>query len=295
MDTPARVLRSGRWPGMRGERVETWGPHGARVPVKGFEKSMLAMNRRPLICDDCGEAFKEPTNHFCRGDGDNLCRMNFHIRKIFCDSNSDFLDLMWPIETFAHFLDVQRRCPDVTLINCTKRPENFFPRMSATVNYLAEKHNAGGRDEWICGLLGWLNEWITYDHPHKNITLLTSVENQPMADKRVRDALKIPAACRGLSLEPLLGPVDLMKVKTGSTKFQDGWALGIGIDWLIIGCESGPRRRPCNLEWIESLVEQGLEAGVPVWVKQISMDGKVETDMSKFPKHLQIREWPKGF
>ena len=281
MDTPARVLRSGRWPGMRGERVETWGPHGARVPVKGFEKSMLAMNRRPWICQcgyaaanaplDAGELKCESCGQYRR----------WHIRRIFCNSNSDYLDKKWPIEIFAHFLDVQRRCPDVTLINCTKRPENWLLRMISVVHHIFKP------DVDQVELYHWLMDWRTGVKVPTNIIQLTSVENQPMADKRITELLKIPAACRGLSLEPLLGPVDI------SHWCIEGGAGGI--DWAIIGAESGPRRRECKIEWIESLVEQGLEAGVAVFVKQISVNGKVETDMSKFPKNLQIREWPKGF
>jgi protein gp37 len=283
-DTPARVLRH------RG--IETWGDKGQRVPVKGFEKSMLAMNRKPWICNKCGVASHEK---ICWGKctSNKPIPITFHRRRIFCDSNSDWLDDKWPIETLAHFLDVQRRCPDVTLINCTKRPENFFPRMRAMMTSIRGY-------EIKTPLLNWLEAW-TNGQPPTNIVMLTSVENQPMADRRIPELLKIPEVCRGLSVEPLIGPVSLRWLavfdgmatkKTTNTNEYDGLRK---LDWLIIGCESGPRRRECKLEWIESLVEQGNAAGVAVFVKQISLNGKVSHDPADWPEHLRVREWPAGF
>ena len=47
------------------------------------------------------------------------------------------------------------------------------------------------------------------------------------------------------------------------------------LGWVVIGCESGTGRRPCKLEWIESMVDQCKIAGVPCYVKQIDWHGKV--------------------
>ena len=280
-----------------------WGKGVPRHKFTGAMKNLAALNRRPWICanghahaikpnDKCGHHYFPDAFYKARNEKVMCRNQEFHSRIIFNGDLCDIFDEEAPIELLAEWLDGMRLADRCTNLLCTKRPENFMDRLITITN---QQSDCSGDALPVrqTDLARWLDEWLT-GNPPANIILLTSVENQAMADKRIPELLKIPAACRGLSLEPLMGPVDLMKVKTGSTKFQDGWALGIGIDWLIIGCESGPRRRPCNLEWIESLVEQGLEAGVPVWVKQISMDGKVETDMSKFPKHLQIREWPKG-
>ena len=56
-----------------------------------------------------------------------------------------------------------------------------------------------------------------------------------------------------LSAEPLLGPIDLLKGRNGMPPFR----------WVVVGCESGPRRRPCKIEWVEGIVGQCLAAGVP--------------------------------
>jgi len=139
-----------------------------------------------------------------------------------------------------------------------------------------------------------------------NVIIGTSAENQEWMDKRAPEILKVPGR-KVLSLEPLLGPVDLGYPKSlfpkGPQMCCDGrecGCMGKPLDppiiyyfnWVIVGCESGPNRRPCKIEWVESVVEQCVAANVPVWVKQIDIGGKVERDLSKFPKHLQRREMP---
>lgn len=64
------------------------------------------------------------------------------------------------------------------------------------------------------------------------------------------------------------------------------------LNWVIIGCESGPRRRPCNLEWVKSVVDQCDAAQVPVFVKQLDLGGKVSHDMSEWPEWARRQEWP---
>lgn len=87
-----------------------------------------------------------------------------------------------------------------------------------------------------------------------------------------------------LSAEPLLGPIDLglRYIAPEDMPFE----------WVVVGCESGPNRRPCKIEWVESIVEQCRKAGIPVFVKQLDINGKCESDITKFPKHLQIRQVP---
>jgi len=86
-----------------------------------------------------------------------------------------------------------------------------------------------------------------------------------------------------VSAEPLLGPLRLG---------LDGELIPGTYKWLVVGCESGPRRRPCKLEWVESIVDQCRSRGVPVFVKQLDINGKCERDITKFPAHLRIRQVP---
>lgn len=335
IDTPARVLRH------RG--IETWGDSGQRVLVKGFEKSMLAMNRKQWICDECGHAQEWQEIDSYEHVGCSKCGTTTHRRRTFCDSNSDWLDEKWPIETLAHFLDVCRRCPDMILILCTKRPENWEQRMRQALHWLQDHTPLKDIED------AWLHDWVECGKAPANVILLASVENQEAADTRIPELLRIPAACRGLSLEPLLGPVDLkLKKKNpshseicecghskqwhdcgrgrcdvipqgglrcGCRKFKDStFNEGTGIDWLIIGGESGTNARPCNVDWIRSLVAQVKAAGLATFVKQLGenpfgiladpstprvacgpITDKKGGDPSEWPADLRVQEWPKGF
>lgn len=130
-----------------------------------------------------------------------------------------------------------------------------------------------------------------------NVHVFFSVSTQAELDNAVPILLQIPAAVRGLSLEPLLGPIDLGR-KAIWTGHEQKQALSVGmrlrqeVHCVIVGCESGPNRRPCEWKWIRNIVEQCKEAGVCCYAKQIEIDGKVVTDPKKFPKDLRVRQYP---
>ena len=86
-----------------------------------------------------------------------------------------------------------------------------------------------------------------------NVWMGVTIEAQEYAWRadRLREA---PAAVRFLSLEPLLGPIAELDL--------------LGIDWVILGGESGPRARPMKAEWARSVRDQCLSAGVPFFFKQ---------------------------
>lgn len=118
----------------------------------------------------------------------------------------------------------------------------------------------------------------------ENIHVGVSVEDQLSADKRIIQLLNtdLDDALRFVSIEPMLGPVNLLpKLK---------------LDWVILGCESGPGRRPMKLEWARSIRDECQAAGVPLFVKQLPAwpceGARVCHDMSQFPTDLQIREFP---
>ena len=86
-----------------------------------------------------------------------------------------------------------------------------------------------------------------------NVWMGVSVEDARVVH-RIDDLRRVPAAVRFLSLEPLIGPLDSLR-------------LG-GIHWVIVGGESGPRARPLRSEWVESIFRQCRAAGVPFFFKQ---------------------------
>jgi protein gp37 len=86
-----------------------------------------------------------------------------------------------------------------------------------------------------------------------NVWQGVSVENSRYV-ARVADLVEVPAAVRFLSVEPLLGPIDHLPLK--------------GIDWVIVGGESGPGHRPIQPTWVRSIRDQCESAGVPFFFKQ---------------------------
>lgn len=112
----------------------------------------------------------------------------------------------------------------------------------------------------------------------ENAWIGTSVENQEAADERAHHLMSIPAAVRFLSCEPLLGAVDVSRWLTKHGPPKGAWqnvdARGLarywhGIDWVIVGAESGHKARPFNLDWARSIIGQCREAGVACFVKQL--------------------------
>ncbi len=139
-----------------------------------------------------------------------------------------------------------------------------------------------------------------------NVWLGATICNQPEADRDIPKLLNVPAAKRFLSIEPLLGPVNLRPINedrevnevdclkpdrweqaiaawrdSGDNwveDFEDWFGVTLsdaptghmhpGIDWVIVGGESGPGARPMHPDWARSLRDQCAEAGVPFLFKQ---------------------------
>jgi protein gp37 len=94
-----------------------------------------------------------------------------------------------------------------------------------------------------------LRDWT----PSSNVWLGVSVEDDRQVE-RAEILREVPAAVRFLSCEPLLGPLPSLDLA--------------GVDWVIVGGESGPDSRPMRLEWAVDLRDRCLEAGVPFFFKQ---------------------------
>lgn len=141
---------------------------------------------------------------------------------------------------------------------------------------------------------GGMGDWMDrrWDWPLPNVWIGTTTEDQKRADERIPDLLATPAAVRFLSVEPMVGPVDLNKA-IGGTRWiggQRGCAgehrgdgspgcprelhhhhddrCARGIDWVICGGESGQQARPMHPAWVGALRDQCVAAGVPFFFKQ---------------------------
>lgn len=139
--------------------------------------------------------------------------------------------------------------------------------------------------------------------PLVNLWIGVSVEDQARADERIPLLRQTPAAVRWLSVEPLLERVELDLH---------------GIDWVVVGGESGPGARQCNVDWIRDVVRQCRLAHVPLFVKQLGaaycdpanavggprtkprreygriskLKDRKGADMLEWPADLRVREFP---
>lgn len=119
--------------------------------------------------------------------------------------------------------------------------------------------------------------------PLPNVWIGASVEYQEYADERIPALLDTPAVVRFLSCEPLLGPIDLTRVKhprlssgyvnalRGGSSTARGRNVKIYPDrvhWVIAGCESGHGARPCDVDWLRSVRDQCASHGVAYFLKQ---------------------------
>lgn len=160
-----------------------------------------------------------------------------------------------PFEFIGQVFAVMALCPQHTFQVLTKRPE----RMAEYADIIDRKGgcvflrpNLAMEHRMSDAQIDALHRGHLY--PLKHVWLGTSAENQETFDARRPHLLRCPAAVRFLSLEPLLGPIDL-----GGTA---------GIHWVIVGGESGPGARPMHPGWVRSIRDQCVAAGVPFFFKQ---------------------------
>lgn len=140
-------------------------------------------------------------------------------------------------------------------------------------------------------MANWLDFHYASGAP-RNVWLGASAEDQDAFDRAIGPLKRTNASIRWLSLEPLIAPIDIG---------QNDW-----LDWVVVGGESGPRSRECKVLWIESVVIDCKEWGIPVFVKQLGARPVVSTDshvtlnlrhakggdISEWPDFLQVRDWP---
>jgi protein gp37 len=217
-------------------------------------------------------------------------------RKIFVCSVGDLFHESVPDEFIDKVFGVMALCPQHTFQVLTKRPGRML-----------EYFKHGARTEFIninAEFESGLDRFVSVDpqvyrwpFTLPNIWLGVTAENQAMADERVPLLLHTPAAMRFVSVEPMLGPIDLSVIKTPDGDGPSSELLwigeGAGIDWVIVGGETGPGARPMQLEWARAIVQQCKAAGVPCHVKQLPVNGKISKIPEEWPEDLRVREFPK--
>jgi len=183
-------------------------------------------------------------------------------RRVFVNSMSDLFHERVPRWFVREVWVRMAMCQEHTFQILTKRPERMV-QVVPTVQDLGLVKRVGlfSSDFW----------------PLPNVWLGTSIENDRFVGRA--DALRdTPAAVRFVSAEPLLGPLPSLDLT--------------GIDWLIVGGESGQGFRKMDPEWVRELVEQADAGGVSVFVKQAS--GPRAGKQGDLPGELWARkEYPK--
>lgn len=259
--------------------VATWGPAGTRVVTSlanwlklrvWNRKARMTCVRSRVFCASLADVFEDWRGSMHDSHGDPVVDRDQssikmpQARRMLFDLIDETLALDWLL--------------------LTKRPQNVSRMWPLPAN---------GRDPGDPLVARRDNVW-----------LLTSVSDQATADAMTPELLK----CReltpvlGLSCEPLLGPIDLTPwlfspdgfVSTpdrGPVHRLDG---GAAIDWVIVGGESGPNARPCNIDWIRSIRDQCRAAGVPVFVKQLGSN-VVDANSTSADTFAMDVCWPTGF
>jgi len=165
--------------------------------------------------------------------------------------------------------------PEHTFMVLTKRPERMKEYFNTRPRDSMKQERVLVIDE-----MGASNYSVSL--PLRNVWLGVTAENQEQADKRIPVLLQIPAAVRFVSVEPMLGPVDLTELPIPYEICNRGFNFNAltdqddehfyndhpKIDWVICGGESGPGARPMHPDWTRSLRDHCQAAGVPFFFKQ---------------------------
>lgn len=240
------------WSKRAGAKVGKWGAGAPRV------RTTAANWKLPMKWEAGAEAFRAA--HGRR-------------QRVFCASLADVFDNEVDPQWRADILRLVDQTPNLDWLLLTKRIGN--------ANVMLDQ-----AEMIVCGSI-----WTNY-RPRPNIWLGATVVNQEEADRDIPKLLATPARVRFLSMEPLLGPVDLrFPTKTWAPdrcnhccngdrcdtpghheRARCPYCRGTGrqkiLEWVITGGESGPGARPAHPRWFRSVAKQCRAAGVPFLFKQ---------------------------
>jgi protein gp37 len=194
-------------------------------------------------------------------DPDDGTLAKLEPRKIFVENQSDLFGEWVTDEMLDRIFAVMALSPQHTFQVLTKRPKRMLAYLSDPIVYV-RVHRQGCQTPHPSS-----GPHFIPPLPLLNVWLGVSVENQAAADERIPLLLQTPAAVRFVSCEPLLGPVDLDAYM--------GWPGDPNLNWVIAGCESGPGVRDVPDDVFRSLRDQCVVAGVPFFLKQMKINGKL--------------------
>lgn len=242
-----------------------WGPGQARVRTSVANwRTPLAWDVRPFYeCGNCRWRGDSLLNDGCpRCDDNPIHAIKSARRRVFCASLADVfdneVDPAWRADLFA----LIRATPNLDWLLLTKRIGNASRMIAEAVSSLP-------RDA-ACGT-GQFNHTPMAQWPWPNVWLGATICNQAEADRDIPKLRGTPAHVRFLSIEPMLGPINLDLGWNNDLARWDSTGRPLPlrrIDWVIAGGESGPRARPSHPDWFRSLRDQCADFGTPFLFKQ---------------------------
>ncbi|MPV55914.1 hypothetical protein CFB46_11865 [Burkholderia sp. HI2761] len=214
-------------------------------------------------------------------------------QRVFCASLADVFDNAVDPSWRADLFDLIERTPNLDWLLLTKRIGNVMPMVSEAAQHQFDLDR------------------LEKPRLHDNVWIGATIVNQEEADRDIPKLLTVPARVRFLSIEPMLGPIDLLWPATlwpdGPARCCSGHECGCGgqpidpwliygVNWVIAGGESGPGARPMHPNWARSLRDQCAAAGVPFLFKQWGM--WIDHDQRGVDMlgtvHSPLHEWPDG-
>jgi protein gp37 len=195
-------------------------------------------------------------------------------RKVFVCSMGDLFHEDVPDEWIDKVISAAILCRHHIFLLLTKRPSRMAEYFSSNWEHGAAHHaELMLEKDRFSQLQKNFDRWLI-DSPNKplrNLWLGVTAENQEQADKRIPILLQLPAAVRFVSIEPMLGPVNLWGPKYdnpngGKTGAITSWPGGL--DWVICGGETGPGARPMHPDWPREIRDECQAAGTPFFFKQ---------------------------
>ena len=268
---------------------ETWNPITGCTPISPGCANCYAERMSKRLAGRCGYPADEPFRVTVHPDRLNQPFKWRKPRRVFVCSMGDLFHPDVPFEFIDRVFSIMALCPQHTFLVLTKRPDRMREYLTivkpenAGQDWRRQLYFASGKDQRLAD--GCCFRW-----PLPNVRLGVTAENQEQADKRIPILLQIPAAVRFVSVEPMLGPVDLQgvwnspewfcpacdrEVGAASVRYDEthdicGSPVGSAppqIDWVICGGETGPGARPMHPDWARSLRDQCKAAGVPFLFK----------------------------
>jgi protein gp37 len=238
-------------------------------------------------------------------------------RRIFVCSMSDLFHESVPDKWIASVFGVMAASPRHTFQVLTKRPERmreWFAWVARDPSWLCYGPSASLEDiAWcdkasteqrrcIAAAVTELGVGIgggpTFSWPLPNVWLGTTCEDQRAADERIPHLLATPAAVRFVSVEPMIGPVDLTDITIGAEHWDalsmheaheaDSDGPGTRLDWVIVGGESGQGARLMDPQWARDVRDQCAAAGVSYFFKQWGGHPKIKTRLLDGAEHNEM-------